>query len=864
MNLSLLAGLLALSLVTATAADMPADPRASTVINRDWTFNLGDVAGAEAPAFDDRKWTPIGLPHSFSMPQFAATKNFYVGYGWYRKILELSADQVQGKRLALEFEGAFQDAEVFVNGTLVTRHQGGYTGFSCDITAAAKPGRNVVAVRLNNLWNPRLAPRAGEHVFSGGIYRDVSLVTTDLLHVAWCGTFVTTPQLTEQSGTVQVSTEVRNDGAAPTATTLISEVVDDHGTIVGSVSETRTVPPGETLTFTQTTPLIATPKLWDPEHPNLYRVISRVQDGKRLADRYETTFGFRTIAFTADQGFFLNGKHRYFHGANVHQDQAGWGDAVANSAMVRDVQMMKDAGMDIVRGSHYPHDPAFAAACDSLGMLFWSENCFWGTGGRSSEGSWSASAYPVNPADEAGFERSIKNTLREMIRIHRNHPSIIVWSMSNEAFFSGKEVLPKVRNLLKQLVAISHELDPTRPAAIGGCQRGEVDKLGDIAGYNGDGAKLFINPGVPSVISEYGSTISDRPGAYHPGWGDLPLGGKQDMPKPYTWRYPWRSGEIIWCGFDHASIAGRTFGGMGLVDYFRLPKRQWFWYRNEYLHIPPPLWPAEGTPAALTLTASTTTLEHADGTCDAHLIVTVVDKDNQPLANNVPVTLSVVSGPGELPTGPAIIFEPKSDIAIRDGQAAISFRSFQAGITVLRASSPGLKDATITLTSKDGPVFDGSLAIPRPYSRFDAKNQGKIVATEQIHGQDNPTGSSGDAGDHPSRLANDGNPATWWIADHVATGVFWQVNLERFVTVRQISLTFPDAGAYRVRIETTTDGTTWTTLAERSADTSAEQKRIINLDKPQPALSLRVVFTGLPPGKPAALAEFTAAGVTGE
>ena len=142
-----------------------------------------------------------------------------------------------------------------------------------------------------------------------------------------------------------------------------------------------------------------------------------------------------------------------------------------------------------------------------------------------------------------------------MIRIHRNHPSIVVWSMDNEVFFTEKSTLPKVATFLKELVAYSHELDPTRPAAIGGCQRGDIDRLGDIAGYNGDGARLFINPGIPNVVTEYGSTMADRPGKYAPGWA-ISWTGPGDKSQPFFWRYPWRSGEALWCAFDHGSIAG--------------------------------------------------------------------------------------------------------------------------------------------------------------------------------------------------------------------------------------------------------------------------------------------------------------------
>jgi beta-galactosidase len=146
------------------------------------------------------------------MPYFASPK-FYTGYGWYRKHFDVPANW-SGKRLFLEFDGAFQDAEIFVNGRRIGEHKGGYTGFSLDITGAVQSGDNVVAVRLNNNWNPQLAPRAGEHVFSGGIYRDVRLVVTDPLHVTWYGTFVTTPQVSAESGTVNVKTEIRNDSAA--------------------------------------------------------------------------------------------------------------------------------------------------------------------------------------------------------------------------------------------------------------------------------------------------------------------------------------------------------------------------------------------------------------------------------------------------------------------------------------------------------------------------------------------------------------------------------------------------------------------------------------------------------------------------
>jgi beta-galactosidase len=826
--------------------------------NRQWSFHLGDVSGAETVAFDDTTWDSANLPHSFSLPYFAADR-FYVGYGWYRKHFNVS-EAWSGKRVNLEFDGVFQVAEVFVNGRRVGEHKGGYTGFTFDITDTVKTGDNVAAVRVNNNWDPRLAPRAGEHTFSGGIYRNVRLVITAPVHVAWYGTSVTTPQVSKESATVNVKTEVVNDSDTAKSVTVKTYAEDVNGKTVAQMESTQTIAADSTTTFNQTSSPIANPKLWSPEHPNLYSVKSVVLDDDKPVDDYTSPLGFRWFKFTADQGFFLNGEHLYFKGANVHQDHAGWGDAVADSGFFRDVKMMKDIGFDFIRGSHYPHAPAFSKACDELGMLFWSENCFWGTTGFRSP--WASSAYPTNPADEPDFEASVKASLRDMIRIHRNHPSIIVWSMCNEPFFSDRRVVPKVQRFLSELVAYSHELDPTRPAAIGGCQRGDIDKLGDVAGYNGDGARLFADPGIPNVVSEYGSTIADRPGRYAPGWGDLPRTPGADGDAVGSWRLPWRSGEAIWCGFDHGSLAGRRFGSMGLVDYFRLPKRQWYWYRNEYLHVPPPTWPSDGIPAALRLTADKATLQSVDGTDDVQIIVTVVDKDGDAPSNCPPVTLAIESGPGEFPTGPRITFAPDSDVAIRDGQAAIEFRSYYAGKTVIRASSPGLKDATIQITSRGEPVFvagETPSVKPRPYVRFTGTANSGLLMT---FGQANPTRASSEGIGHSGSLANDGNAATFWQANANDVNAWLCVDLERIVTVSKTKLMFPTPGDWRYKIEVSDDGETgWKVLADWTQTTDTSKERTDTMQNA--ALRgrfLRVTILGTPTNQPPALAELEVTG----
>jgi hypothetical protein len=802
-------------------AKAPSVGRVRINFNADWRFRLGKAEGADKPTFDDAGWQPVGLPHSFSMPYFRAS-SFYTGDGWYRKTFTVRA-LAPDRRLSLEFEGAFQDAHVFVNGVEVAHHRGGYTGFPVDISAAVHPGRNLIAVRVNNEWDPTLAPRAGEHVFSGGLYRDVWLVETDAVHVPWTGTRITTPDLSAASGKVAAETEVRNDLAREVSAIVHTRILDQRGAVVATPQDTRLrVAPGSTAIARQVSRAILHPRLWSPETPNLYRAVTTVSVDGRERDRFETEFGFRWFKWTADQGFFLNGRHRYFRGANVHQDQAGWGDAVTNGAIERDVRLIKTAGFDFIRGSHYPHDPHFAEVTDRIGMFFLPEVSFWGT--ANFKNPWGASAYPTEPAQHAAFDASVKQQLAELIRINRNHPSIVAWGMDNEVFFSAKETLPDVRRLLGEEVALSHQLDPTRAASIDGAQRGDIDKLGDIAGYNGDGARLFPDPGIPNLVAEYGSTMADRPGAYEPGWDELPKTPGADPAKEGSWRFPWRAGEVIWTGFDHGSIAGKRFGGMGMIDYFRLPKRQWYWYRNAYAHLPPPAWPQMGTPAALRITTSSPTIRRADGTDDVQVVVSVVDAAGRRLSNSPPVHLAIQAGPGELPTGRAIDFAPDSDIVIRDGEAAIAMRSWQAGTTRLRATSPGLRAAEAQVRTLTGPPFVPGktvLAPDRPYVPFDAAGP----AVDGVFGLSNPTDASSSAPEHSSRLVNDGDPGTYWAPLAGDTVMSVTVDTERVVEIHRLMLTFPQNAAYGFVAEAQDRQGNWQVIAEQvlGADTSRER-----------------------------------------
>lgn len=221
----------------------------------------------------------------------------------------------------LVFDGVFQEAEVYVNGQLAGSHRGGYTGFCIPITAQLHPGNNLIAVRVNNLWRADLAPRAGEHTFSGGIYRDVRLIVTGKTHVAWCGQRLSSPGLEKSHGTatrVKIDADIVNESGKQNDFTVVSDVLDANGRVVASAKSKASVEAFDKITVQGVSSVIKHPQLWSPETPNLYKVRTRVLKGRCLCDEVESEYGFRWVRWTADHGFFLNGKHVYLRGANVH------------------------------------------------------------------------------------------------------------------------------------------------------------------------------------------------------------------------------------------------------------------------------------------------------------------------------------------------------------------------------------------------------------------------------------------------------------------------------------------------------------------------------------------------------------------
>lgn len=795
-------------------------------INRDWQFTFSsetdDFSGkesakeAKAAQGQNPEWQSVGLPHSFSLPYFRS-ESFYTGYGWYQKSLKIDKDWLN-QTLTLELDGVFQVAEIFLNGKRVGSHRGGYTGFTVDISEAAKAGENLLAVRVNNLWDAQLAPRAGEHVFSGGIYRDVYLSVTNPLHVAWNGTFVTTPDVSKESSKVNVKTTIENNSNSSKKFTLKTVIVDSNNKPIAEMVSHQTIDANQSLELEQLSAEISQPSLWSPDSPNLYQAKTFIYEGadsknKKLVDSYQTQFGFKWVEWTADKGFFLNGEHLYLEGVNVHQDHAGWGDAVTKAGVYRDLKLMKDAGFNFIRGSHYPHHPYFTQVCDELGLMFIPENSIWGIGGFKDDGYWDSSTYPIHEKDKPAYEKSAAKSLEELILINRNSPSVIAWSMSNEAFFSANEVIDDMKGLLSDMVDLSHKLDPTRKAMIGGAQRAGVDILGDIAGYNGDGATRDRDPGIPNMVSEYGSCVTDRPGDYEACW----TSHIKDGEKP-----AWRSGHAIWCGFDHGSIAG-NMGEMGIVDFARIPKRAWYWYRNYFKGIAPPQWPEQGIATSLKLFTDNTTIQGTNATDDAHINVQVLDANGTHISNSPTVTLTIISGPGEFPTGRSITFNntTRNDIQILDGHAATEFRSYHGGVTVIEATSAGLASAQIEITTVGSPMFEkgvSKIAQDRPY--IDYRLTKAIKEEVAVRISDARPNRTNDKGSSDPTYANDGHKWRQWEPEFGTQDqngkdgqVWWELDMENFYDVQRVEFTFKPAADVKITIETSLNRKGWKTVA---------------------------------------------------
>ena len=552
----------------------------------------GHFLPAGALAFDDGDWRALDLPHDwaielpFTNDPALASKGFYplgrnypaTSVGWYRRVFELPASDA-GRRITIEFDGAYRETMVVFNGFYIGQHSGGYDPFTFDVTDFATPGgRNVLLVRVD-------ATESDGWFYEGaGIYRHVWLVKTHPVHVKQWGTFARA-EVRPGEATVRIRTEIANHGKSAQNTSITSTVLDPSGREVGkATTDSASIPEQEDHTYEQAV-TVSQPALWSLEERNLYRLVTEVEAGGQVVDRYETRFGIRTARFDAEKGFFLNGESVKLKGTCNHQDHAGIGSALPDAVQYYRIRKLQEMGCNSIRTSHNPPTPELLDACDELGMLVFDETRMMSS----------------NPEGLAQFEH--------LVRRDRNRPSVFMWSMGNEEAEANTE---KGLHILTALKEVATTQDGSRPVSIAPIRAIGVGGLVvcDVMGYNymDPGAEEYhkAHPDKPVMGTETVSAVGTR-GIYITD----PKKGYVGSYDPYTttgrasaegwWRFcdarPWLSGGFVWTGFDYRGEPSpyewpNISSQYGIIDTCGFPKDSFYYYQSwwtpqQVLHLFP-------------------------------------------------------------------------------------------------------------------------------------------------------------------------------------------------------------------------------------------------------------------------------------
>lgn len=595
-----------------------------------WKFSRTDDAKAIESGFNDKSWSTVTVPHDWAVAgpfdekhdqqivmvkedgETRASKRTgrtgslpHVGIGWYRNTIFIPATD-KGKRVFIEFDGAMSFAEVFLNGTKIGEWPYGYSSFMFELTNNILfGGNNTISVRLNN-------PEESSRWYPGaGLYRNVRLVTTNIARIAHWGTFVTTPKITDDKALVNVKTTLDYKGINAGDIKVITSIVDKDNKVI--VSDTAN---GTTGTYDQNLS-VNKPELWSTETPVLYKSVSNLWVAGKLADTYETKFGIRTIDFTADSGFLLNGKRLKIQGVCNHHDLGPLGAAVNYRALKRQLELLKEMGSNAVRTSHNPPDPQLLDLCDELGFLVMDE----------AFDEWKIPK--LKNGYHKLFDKWAEKDLVALIRRDRNHPSVILWSIGNE--------IPEQRNpngakVAQFLTDIAHREDPTRYVTIGSNNIEEAIRNGfakviDVFGLNYHWPlyeKLHkLYPDLRIIGSETESTVSSRgvykfpaiPRSMHK-YNDLQVssyvldavrwGNTPDEEFIVQDKNAFIAGCFVWTGFDYLGEPTPYMDDypshssyFGLLDLGGIPKDIYYlfqsnWTSKKMIHLLPHwTWPGK-------------------------------------------------------------------------------------------------------------------------------------------------------------------------------------------------------------------------------------------------------------------------------
>jgi beta-galactosidase len=580
----------------------PTSNRSDLILDDSWKFILSDVPAATNVVFDDSSWTSITLPHTWNnLDGQDGGGNYFRGIGWYRRHYTVDGSYTN-REIFLKFDGANIVADVYVNGTFLGEHQGGFSAFVYDVTPYINVGTdNVIAVKMNNAFNADIPPLDADFTFFGGIYRDVHLLVTDKLHITPLdygspGVYLQQTSVSSNSANLQVTAKLRNDTAGSSNVTVTAVIVDATSNVVATLTTNQVLNAGSDLAIVQSTTL-ANPHLWNGRaDPYLYQVYIQVSDGSTNNDLVQQPLGFRYFSVDINTGFHLNGQYLDLHGVDFHQDRLNEGWAISQSDMTQDVGFVVEMGCTAVRLSHYQHPQTEYNLLDQDGIVAWSE-------------------IPLIDyiTSDINFSNNASQQLIETIRQNYNHPSICFWGVYNEIILDSG---PDPRPLVQSLNQLAHSEDPTRLTTAASCCADNYDPINfytDVIGFNeyygwytgaytDFGAAMdtkFPTVSRPMGISEYGAGgsiyqhMENPPEPANPSSPGVPhyeeyenllheSTWQQMQARPYLWL------KSVWNMFDFASDArneGDTPGrnDKGLVTYDRQTRKDsFYWYKANW------------------------------------------------------------------------------------------------------------------------------------------------------------------------------------------------------------------------------------------------------------------------------------------
>ena len=548
--------------------------------NPGWRFYKGEVKNGGAIGLDDSSWEVVATPHTVALEAAEASggRN-YQGPAWYRKRFVVDKS-LTGKNVSVYFEAVMGKSDVYVNGKLVKQHLGGYLPFSVSLTdLGIRSGEScLIAVFTDNSDDKNFPPGKKQYTldfaYHGGIYRDVWMIAkspvaiTDAVEankVAGGGVFVHFDNISEKSTDVFVDTEIMNGGKQNKTVYLLTELCDKSGKIIGTEKTKLTLGAGASQTARQKI-TVRKPNLWSPENPYLYKVNSKVLDGKAVLDGGITRIGIRKAEFRGKDGFFLNGKpYGQLIGANRHQDFGYVGNALPNSQQWRDAKKLRDAGCTIIRSAHYPQDPAFMDACDELGLFIIVATPGWQF--------WNKDPH---------FGELVNENTHQMIRRDRNHTSVLIW----------EPILNETRYPLEfSLSALKVTKDefpyPGAPVAAGDLHsEGVADNYGLVYGWPTDEGKvkqsIFTREFGENVDDWYAHNNNNRASR---SWGERPqLVQALSLAESYGAMFN-TTGQFVggaqWHPFDHQRGYHPDPYWGGIFDCFRQPKYAYYMFKSQ-------------------------------------------------------------------------------------------------------------------------------------------------------------------------------------------------------------------------------------------------------------------------------------------